>query len=281
MLYLSAEHCQNFIAVPRSDHAPPRHRTVGTTRPGKPGAPPGVGQCTHDCLGIVLAVGAHQPFTDYYNVALAKRPLGQMVSQDLHYYRACTLVLTVSSRHRHALDRISWYSAFAFLRSIVVVWNAVDVHIPLRPGGVGIGTGGSAGWERARRRFRIPVVFRVQARNSLNNRFRPDDAISTDCVVNMVSLSRHMLPLLQACRGYGHAVCAGCAALCSAAVRQALRGAEREHAATASICFHLLLCLLLLLLPLACLYPALPCTTPIAYHPRWRASPLPLYCSSS
>ena len=53
----------------------------------------------------------------------------------------------------------------------MVVWNAVHVAPPVD--------------QTRARRFLAPVVYRRQGRNSLNNRFRPDDAITTECVVNM------------------------------------------------------------------------------------------------
>lgn len=61
------------------------------------------------------------------------------------------------------------YADFEYLKSIVVVWNAIDVAPPTI----------KDSW------FRIPVNVVISKENSMNNRFKPSNHIGTDCVINM------------------------------------------------------------------------------------------------
>ena len=104
-----------------------------------------------------------------YTLTGAKVAARELHPVDMVHYGKCTMVLTVYSRHRYLLDRLAWYTGFAYLKSIVVVWNKVTEKPPtLEPT-----------W------FRIPVTILTQRANSMNNRFRPSPYVDTDCVINM------------------------------------------------------------------------------------------------
>lgn len=107
-----------------------------------------------------------------YNMALTflHRGAGRLYARDGEIVGSCTLLMTVYDRHEDVRARIVFYHSALCLRAIHIVWNAVGQPVPAGLDG---------------RYFRIPVTLEVQARNSMNNRFRPHPAIATDCVLNM------------------------------------------------------------------------------------------------
>jgi len=92
----------------------------------------------------------------------------------------CTLILTIYSRHTSFVTRLRYYNSVPCLKEILVIWNNVNVRPPaLDP-----------------HDFHIPVTVDVRSRNSLNNRFLPNDRITTDCVIIMDddwNMPRHVL----------------------------------------------------------------------------------------
>ena len=100
----------------------------------------------------------------------------RLYARDTEVMDRCTMVITVFDRHEDVLNHLAFYHTSLNLRSIVVVWNAVE-HTPptIQPD-----------------TFWTPVDILRQEVNSMNNRFRPLTAhghvlsnAPSDCIVNM------------------------------------------------------------------------------------------------
>eukprot|EP00040_Diaphanoeca_grandis_P025841 m.143803 g.143803 ORF g.143803 m.143803 type:complete len:639 (+) comp30336_c0_seq1:81-1997(+) len=90
-------------------------------------------------------------------------------TMDMAPYSSCTMILTVYDRYKDIEDRLKWYHTMLYLKSIYVVWNKIDTDIPIIDPS----------------KYRIPIHFAKQKVNSMNNRFRPSELITTECIVNM------------------------------------------------------------------------------------------------
>jgi hypothetical protein len=86
-------------------------------------------------------------------------------------YDKCTLIITVFERHKQITSRLAFYHTLELLSSIVVIWNNPKVPVPVIDHLLD---------------YQVPVHILPQSVNSLNNRFQPNELISTDCVINMV-----------------------------------------------------------------------------------------------
>jgi hypothetical protein len=104
-----------------------------------------------------------------YDASLKLHDGGPPIAVDAGDIGSCTLVMTVFDRRDQMLDRLMWYQPLLCLRSIVVVWNAVEFEPPVIDNAA----------------FRVPVVVEQHAVNSLNNRWRPRRSVNTECVINV------------------------------------------------------------------------------------------------
>ncbi|KAI8812101.1 glycosyl transferase family 64 domain-containing protein [Cladochytrium replicatum] len=82
----------------------------------------------------------------------------------------CTMVLTVFDRISLIQERLQFYHTLKILAAIVVIWNNPKAPPPE---------------DVTSRSYDIPVYFLQQSKNSLNNRFIPQEKIVTDCIINM------------------------------------------------------------------------------------------------
>lgn len=93
----------------------------------------------------------------------------QLFKSPVDAFDQCTLLLSVYSRYKNVMDRLDHLQHMPSLRSIIVVWNYQEADPPIL----------------ASDRFVVPVFFRKQAFNSLNNRYQPFSQVTTDCVISM------------------------------------------------------------------------------------------------
>ncbi|EDQ89472.1 uncharacterized protein MONBRDRAFT_25145 [Monosiga brevicollis MX1] len=93
----------------------------------------------------------------------------EFVPQDAGLLERCTMIMTIYERHAELPRFLAFYHTASCLHKIVVIWNCIQEPVP------------KLNWTQ----YAVPVVLRRPTRNSLNNRFRPDLAIETDCVINM------------------------------------------------------------------------------------------------
>jgi len=108
---------------------------------------------------------------DVYHRPVAARTTAADLRVDVAAGEGCTLIMSVYSRYGTLPDRLRYLSgpSSRLLRLVLVIWNNMEIEPPMIAPG----------------EYRVPVVIKKQARNSMNNRLQPQPEIATNCVVMM------------------------------------------------------------------------------------------------